>query len=438
MTTDTDRSIGWINCEAIKQVFRNSRATPSARFVLLTIAAHANENRTAWPSIERLVALTGYSRSTIKRALQLLVQLGELEVHPASAPNGKHLYRLPPASPDDLPARRPSLAPRQRPAAPSDVAVGNTKAATSSVAAKSHQRATQSRLTPRGVQPARRGFTMNPKQNKEQSTEQEPSPLPPPTPASKPNDNGGDAGGQSNIQRRKATTIRQTLGDELFGLLQTVIGGDLRPRRFDFWLVTRLGPHIERLGSSTFRAALEQLLPEMADPSVRFPDRLLLKKLSEIPAPAAQGGSVQPQGLRDEIRRLIVADDGGEGPLKEDDAPSVAKAAWNIAKCPYGDHAKGDACCLPAALKTLAWAVPFVDRALRQGRRDEEVRDAASLVDRALTLVEGERERLSGALGVLDEGLRESAATALRHLDLGVDVANEDSTAVRGDWPRTA
>ena len=86
--------ISWTNCEAIRRVYRYSRAQGLTFSVLLALAAHVNPGGTAWPSIERLAKLARTSPRTVKRAIKELEALGEVTVLRQAAKNGTNLYRL--------------------------------------------------------------------------------------------------------------------------------------------------------------------------------------------------------------------------------------------------------------------------------------------------------------------------------------------------------
>jgi DNA-binding transcriptional MocR family regulator len=53
---------------------------PAAKFVLVAIALRAGTDGRAWPSIARISADTGYSRSTVKAAIAALRRTGHLAV----------------------------------------------------------------------------------------------------------------------------------------------------------------------------------------------------------------------------------------------------------------------------------------------------------------------------------------------------------------------
>ncbi len=82
-------------------VWEHSRATGHAFVVLLKIADNCDDAGTnAWPSIARLARYCRCSRSTVKRAIRELVELGELEIvqsgggrEPGSR-YGSNLYRV--------------------------------------------------------------------------------------------------------------------------------------------------------------------------------------------------------------------------------------------------------------------------------------------------------------------------------------------------------
>lgn len=53
---------------------------PAAKFVLVMLALRAGDDGRAWPSLARIVADTGYGRSTVSVALTELAEAGHLEV----------------------------------------------------------------------------------------------------------------------------------------------------------------------------------------------------------------------------------------------------------------------------------------------------------------------------------------------------------------------
>lgn len=62
------------------RVFNKSKATGIDRFVLLSIADNAwDDGSNAWPSIKRICYKTGLGRRTVQRAINSLIQMGELE-----------------------------------------------------------------------------------------------------------------------------------------------------------------------------------------------------------------------------------------------------------------------------------------------------------------------------------------------------------------------
>ena len=71
--------------EVMAWVFKNSKATPAAKLVLLAIADHQGE-RGAWPSERTLARACNMSERSIRRKISELVDLGELEVIVNAAP----------------------------------------------------------------------------------------------------------------------------------------------------------------------------------------------------------------------------------------------------------------------------------------------------------------------------------------------------------------
>jgi len=71
----------------LRALVERSQGGPGARFVLVTIALHANEAGVAFPSVKRLSELTGISESRVRRHLRRLEALGELGTKPS---DGRH------------------------------------------------------------------------------------------------------------------------------------------------------------------------------------------------------------------------------------------------------------------------------------------------------------------------------------------------------------
>jgi DNA-binding transcriptional MocR family regulator len=79
MSHDSTRYAG--GAAAVKEALRASRDLPKTeRLVLVAIAAHANNEGNAWPSVATIADYVGCSTRTVQRALAKLVQLGRLVV----------------------------------------------------------------------------------------------------------------------------------------------------------------------------------------------------------------------------------------------------------------------------------------------------------------------------------------------------------------------
>lgn len=76
-----------MSIEAMNLVLNYSKATGRAKLVLLGIANHFGDNG-AWPSISTLARYANASERSVKRDIQELVELGELNVEVNSAPTG--------------------------------------------------------------------------------------------------------------------------------------------------------------------------------------------------------------------------------------------------------------------------------------------------------------------------------------------------------------
>lgn len=66
--------------KAMDFVFEQDIKDPLCKFVLLTIAKHADETMRCFPSIARIAMLTGLSKSTVKVKLNALEAAGWLKV----------------------------------------------------------------------------------------------------------------------------------------------------------------------------------------------------------------------------------------------------------------------------------------------------------------------------------------------------------------------
>ena len=75
-------------------VWNHSKTTGSAKLVMLAIADHMNpEGTSAWPSLGRLVRMTGLSLPTVIRSIKTAEELGELVIDRKTGgrpPKGAH------------------------------------------------------------------------------------------------------------------------------------------------------------------------------------------------------------------------------------------------------------------------------------------------------------------------------------------------------------
>lgn len=76
-----------MSVEAMNLVLNYSKATGRAKLVLLGIANHFGDNG-AWPSIETLARYANASERSVKRDIQELIELGELDVEVNASPMG--------------------------------------------------------------------------------------------------------------------------------------------------------------------------------------------------------------------------------------------------------------------------------------------------------------------------------------------------------------
>ncbi|WP_426510635.1 helix-turn-helix domain-containing protein [Dactylosporangium sp. McL0621] len=79
---------------AVKNALRASHDLPKTeRLVLVAIAAHANADGDAWPSVATIADYVGCSTRTVQRALSKLVELGRLVVRKVAS-IATRVYRL--------------------------------------------------------------------------------------------------------------------------------------------------------------------------------------------------------------------------------------------------------------------------------------------------------------------------------------------------------
>lgn len=89
-----------MSVEAMSAVFNHSAATGTAKVVLLGIANHEGDGG-SWPSIERLMRYAQADRRTVQRAIEKLIEIGELRrimqqggTHKTPAGSRPNLYRV--------------------------------------------------------------------------------------------------------------------------------------------------------------------------------------------------------------------------------------------------------------------------------------------------------------------------------------------------------
>lgn len=78
-------------------VYQNHELSPRAKVVLIYLKDHANKEGTCWPGINTIAAGVSLSRSTVKRALNDLVNAGLVEKSKRWRENGSlssNLYRM--------------------------------------------------------------------------------------------------------------------------------------------------------------------------------------------------------------------------------------------------------------------------------------------------------------------------------------------------------
>lgn len=69
-----------MSIEAVATALHHSKATPTAKLVLVALAWHVNEDRVCYPSQETLAHYAGINVRQVRRAVTQLIELGEIEV----------------------------------------------------------------------------------------------------------------------------------------------------------------------------------------------------------------------------------------------------------------------------------------------------------------------------------------------------------------------
>lgn len=82
-----------MSIEVMSWVWKKSKATGTAKFVLLAIADNAwDDGSNAWPSITTISRKTGLSERTVQRCIQNLFEINELTVY--DRPGHSNLYQV--------------------------------------------------------------------------------------------------------------------------------------------------------------------------------------------------------------------------------------------------------------------------------------------------------------------------------------------------------
>ena len=358
--TKNDTGI-WVNVEAVDAVLNKSRATGAARLVLLVLARHADLTGVCWPGIRTIARQAQVSLRTVQRSLRLLQEYGELDVLPGAGPHGQNLYRLRLVVPGQNKPRENDNESRSY----------DTLSGGGDISSKAalHENDDGHRSTTAMVQAPKK------KVKKKKNT----SPLPPPDQSSNQAANHEEEEALRNSKAFKA--LKDALGSD-FDDLEILLREGLSARRWRYWLESVLWPVLQRMGKQKFSAAARFVLPEAAGPGVKYPAKLFISKLLEVErgeivvvdapekvAPSDLGeaglGSFE---LDLELRQFVIQN------AKRADAEIGPPPAPNPEKtCPHGDHPRSDACCVPRAKETLSWALPYLRKAQRARRRDEEV-----------------------------------------------------------------
>jgi len=71
---------------------RRTELTLAQKSVLVTIMFHAQDGKTAWPSVHRLARLNGISEKTVKTAIKKLKNLGIIEIDRRGSYNAHNVY----------------------------------------------------------------------------------------------------------------------------------------------------------------------------------------------------------------------------------------------------------------------------------------------------------------------------------------------------------
>ena len=73
-----------------KQIYDDERLSNRAKLVYIYFRDRMDSERKAWPGIKRIAADLSISRSTVKRAINDLIQVGYIRKETAYRDNGSH------------------------------------------------------------------------------------------------------------------------------------------------------------------------------------------------------------------------------------------------------------------------------------------------------------------------------------------------------------
>lgn len=81
-----------MSIRVMSKVWDDEELSPTEKFILLSLADHADDDGYCYPSVARLVKRTGYSERTVQTAVKRLREVGKLRIDQNAGPKGCNLF----------------------------------------------------------------------------------------------------------------------------------------------------------------------------------------------------------------------------------------------------------------------------------------------------------------------------------------------------------
>ncbi len=96
-----------MSIRVMSEVWDDEELSPTEKFILISLADHADDQGYCYPSVARLVKRTGFSERTVQTAVKRLCEVGKLRIDQNAGPKGCNLFTVYPARVTQTAAARP-------------------------------------------------------------------------------------------------------------------------------------------------------------------------------------------------------------------------------------------------------------------------------------------------------------------------------------------